>query len=270
MKPCISEACILPSSFADDLAAFGEGGCPTMEVWLTKLETHLQTNSIDATRAMIDDRGLTLPVAAFQGGLLVSEGEQRKAHFDHFRRRLDLCAAFGMRTLILSTDFTGRIEPTNVERAIASLSQAAQWAQAFDIRLAVECSSRSSFCSSLDTTLSFLAACGQPNVGVCLDLFHFYTGPSKFDDLLLLNPNNLFHVQVCDLAGVARELADDRDRIFPGEGDFRLEPIFDVLRRSGYDGVVSLELFNPTLWQVKPGHVIELGIKSLERLLNVE
>ena len=59
-------------------------------------------------------------------------------------------------------------------------------------------------------------------------------------------------MQVCDLAGVPRELASDADRILPGEGDFDLGPIVRQLRAIGYDGWVSLELFNPTLWQVKP------------------
>ncbi|MFO0846156.1 MAG: hypothetical protein U0797_27895 [Gemmataceae bacterium] len=51
---------------------------------------------------------------------------------------------------------------------------------------------------------------------------------------------------------MARELADDRDRILPGEGDFRIELIVAQLRRIGYDGLVSLETLNPNLWQGKP------------------
>ena len=63
------------------------------------------------------------------------------------------------------------------------------------------------------------------------------------------------------------ELASDADRILPGEGDFRLEAIVQQLRAIGYDGWVSLELFNPTLWQLKPAQVAELGLASLGRLL---
>jgi sugar phosphate isomerase/epimerase len=43
----------------------------------------------------------------------------------------------------------------------------------------------------------------------------------------------------------ARELASDADRIFPGEGDFYLDPIIDHLRRIGYGGYLSLELIKP-------------------------
>jgi 4-hydroxyphenylpyruvate dioxygenase len=83
----------------------------------------------------------------------------------------------------------------------------------------------------------------------------------------LLTPANLFHVQLCDVAGVPRELAADADRIFPGEGDFRPEPILARLRAIGYDGWVSLELMNPTLWQAQPASVAELGLRALRRLV---
>ncbi len=62
-------------------------------------------------------------------------------------------------------------------------------------------------------------------------------------------------------------MATDADRILPGEGDFRLRPILEQLRAIGYEGWVSLELFNPTLWQVKTSQMAELGLESLRRLL---
>ena len=72
------------------------------------------------------------------------------------------------------------------------------------------------------------------------------------------------------MAGVPRELMTDADRVFPGEGDFRLEPIVRRLRDIGYDGFVSLELMNPVLWQSKVSQVAELGTAALARLLAAE
>jgi 2-keto-myo-inositol isomerase len=238
-----------------------------MEVWLTKLETHLEKNSVSDTRKLLEDRQMTLAAASYQGGLLLSQGEQRKAHYDHFKRRLDLCQGFGIPTLLVVADFVERVEATALERAVVSLKQAAQWAAGFGVKLALEFRGSATFCASLDTALSLIAACGEPNVGVNLDVFHYYTGPSKFDDLIGLTPGNLAFVQVCDVAGVPRELATDADRVFPGEGDFRLEPIIQHLRRIGYDGYVSLELMNPVLWQAKLSQVAELGFGAVRRLL---
>jgi len=148
-----------------------------------------------------------------------------------------------------------------------SLTQAAQWAAGAKVRLALEFRSKATFCASLDTALALVAQCGEPNVGVNLDVFHYYTGPSKFEDLALLTSANLAFVQVCDVAGVPRELATDADRILPGDGDFRLDPIIQHLRSIGYTGWISLELLNPTLWQVKASQLAELGMSAMQRLL---
>ena len=90
--------------------------------------------------------------------MLLSQGEQRKAHFDHFRRRLDLCQAFGIPTMLLVADFAQRSDATALQRAVVSLAQAAQWAAGFDVRLALEFRGVGRFCTSLDTALGLVAA----------------------------------------------------------------------------------------------------------------
>ncbi|MHB1424386.1 MAG: sugar phosphate isomerase/epimerase family protein [Gemmataceae bacterium] len=278
MKPCISESVTMSSSFAEDVHGYADGGCHAMEVWLTKLENHLEQHSVADTRELLEDRGMILAAASYQGGLLLSQGEQRKAHYDHFKRRLDLCQTFGIATLLVAADpplapsahsgGTGGIESVDLQRAVVSLTQAGQWAEAFGVRLALEFRGSASFCASLDTALALIDQCGQANVGVNLDVFHYYTGPSKFEDLELLSSQNLAFVQLCDLSGVPRELAGDNDRILPGEGDFRLQALVRQLRAIGYNGWVSLELLNPALWRLKPAQVAELGLESLQRLLH--
>ena len=269
MKPCISEATTLPCTFADDVAHFADAGCQAMEVWLPKLETHLETHSTNDTRRLLSDRGMALVAAAYQGGLLLSQGEVRKAHYDHFLKRLELCQALGIPTLLLVADYAQPLDGTALERSVVSLAQAAQWAAGFGVRLGLEFRSRSSFCSSLDTAIALVQQCGEPNVGINLDVFHFYTGPSKFEDFDVLAADRLAHVQICDLAGVPRELAQDSDRVLPGDGDFRLGPILDRLRQIGYPGWVSLELMNPTLWQANPAQVAEIGFTALRKTLGL-
>ncbi|MGE3808349.1 MAG: sugar phosphate isomerase/epimerase family protein [Gemmataceae bacterium] len=268
MKYCISQATTMPGSFADDVRACAEAECPALEVWLTKLEQHLEKHSLDDTRKLLDDQHVALAAAAYQGGLLLSQGEQRKAHFEHYRRRLELCQALGIKTLLVVADFVERVDALALERAVVSLRQAAQWAGGFDVHVALEFRGRSTFCASLDTALSLVLQCNEKNVGVNLDVFHFYTGPSKFEDLALLTKETLAFVQVCDVAGVPRELASDADRVLPGDGDYRLAPIIEHLKRIGYDGHVSLELMNPTLWQINATQVMGMGVAALKRLLD--
>ncbi len=267
MKPCISQATTLPTPFADDIAGHAEGGWRAVEVWLTKLETHLETCSAHDTQRLLSDRGVTPAAAAYQGGLLLSQGEQRRAHVEHFKRRLDLCQALGIPTLVLMADFVERPNAVALQRAVASLAQAGQWAAGFGVTLALEFRGADAFCASLDTAVALVEQCGEPNVGVCLDVFQYYKGPSKPEDLGLLTSKNVAHVQLCDVAGVPRELMTDADRVLPGEGDFLLAPILLRLREIGYTRFVSLELMNPVVWRSKPSQVSELGLASLTRTL---
>ncbi|HEX4608298.1 MAG TPA: TIM barrel protein, partial [Urbifossiella sp.] len=177
MKPCVSQACTLPAAFADDLAAFAANGCPAAEVWLTKLEKHLEGVTADATARFLADQGVTLAAAAYQGGLLLSQGDQRRAHFEHFKNRLDLCQRFGIPTLLLAADFAQRPDATALGRALVSLTEAARWAAGFGVRLGLEFRGGDAFVNNLDTALTLVERCGEPNVGVCLDVFHYYKGP---------------------------------------------------------------------------------------------
>src|SRR5690349_1374507 len=105
MIPCISQATTLTTPFAADIAALASGGCMAVEIWLTKLEKHLETATVDGTRKLLAEREIVPAAAAYQGGLLLSQGEARAVHFEHFRRRLDLCQGLGIPTLILVADF---------------------------------------------------------------------------------------------------------------------------------------------------------------------
>lgn len=257
----------MPLSFAEDMTAYANAGCGAMEVWLTKLENHLKEHSLDDTKKLLHDKQMSLAAAAYQGGLLLSQGEQRKAHFEHFRSRLDLCQQLGIPTLILVADFVDKVDATSLQRTVVSLKQAAQWAAAFDVKLALEFRGSATFCASLDTALGLVQASDEPNVGVCLDVFHYYTGPSKSEDLEHLTPQNLAHVQLCDLAGVPRELATDSNRILPGDGDFQLQPIIEKLQQIGYEGYVSLEVLDPMLWQINATQVAEIGLTALRKVM---
>lgn len=267
MRPCISQATTLSTPFELDIPSYAMAGWSAVELWLTKLETFLGSHPVAEARSLLESHGIRAVAASSQGGLLLSRDAERAAHYDLFRRRLDLLGELEIPTLVVAADFTREVAPEDYGRASESLVEAADLARSAGVRLALEFQKGTQFCSSLDTALALIAQSGAEGVGVCLDFFHYYTGPSKFEDLAYLSPQNLAWVQACDLSGVPRELAGDADRIFPGEGDFQLGPILDHLAAIGYDGFVSLELLNPQLWAIPADRVADLGRQAMERLL---
>lgn len=267
MRPCLSQVCCLGAGFEDDLHGFADAAGDAIELWLTKLDEYLKTHSVNDVRKLAADREQRFVAASFQGGLLVSQGESRRETWSQFERRLDTLGELGVPTLVLVPDFHNPPTELEIERAQMSLQQAGRLAAARNVRLAVEFQSRQPFLNNLETAASFIASVDEPNVGLCLDLFHYYSGPSKFEDFLCLSPANLFHVQVCDVMARPRELMSDSERIIPGDGDFQLGPIIEQLRRIGYEGYVSLELMNPQFWPISPRQVGEIGLTALRMLL---
>jgi sugar phosphate isomerase/epimerase len=261
--PCLSQVCSLGSSFEDDLDGYADGACPAVEIWLTKLEDHLANHRPAEVLSRAVDRGLTLACATYQGGLLLTQGPARHEAWSQFQRRLDLLAQLAVPVLVVTPDFLGPFTQTDLERALVSLRQAGELAAQRRVRLALEFHSRGTFLTNLETAAGFIQSVDHSSVGLCLDTFHFATGPSKTEDLAWVNAGNLFHVQISDVADRPRELATDADRILPGEGDFALQPVIDHLRKIGYSGCVSLELLNPQFWQIPPQSLGEIGMTSL-------
>lgn len=267
MKPCISQATTLSTSFEKDLVAYSRSGFSAIEIWLTKLETFLETHTIAEVQALLDEHRISAVAAASQGGLLLSRGAEREAHWDHFRRRLEILRELKVPTLVVAADFVREMAPEDYGRAGEALAEAGALAIESGVELALEFQKSATFCASLDTTLALIAQSGAQGVGVCLDLFHYYTGPSKFEDLAYLTPDVVGLVQVCDMSGTPRELAQDGDRILPGEGDFQIAPILDFLGEMGYDGYVSLEVLNPHLWQIPADRVADVAYQAMCRVL---
>jgi sugar phosphate isomerase/epimerase len=268
MTPCLSQVCALNSPFDRDLEDFAAAGCTHVEVWLTKLETYLQSHSLKDILYWLDKTRLQLAVASIQGGLLASQGEPRREACELLTRRLDLCRELNIGTIVIACDVPPPLSPQTIERVQVSLVQVAQEAGSRGLRAALEFQATSAFGNNLQTAAALVAEVASPHLGLCLDAFHWHAGPSKTEDLGYLSANNLFHVQLCDLADTPREFAKDSHRILPGEGDIPLVPLIEQLRRINYRGCLSVELMNPQLWQVPAVQLADAGLAALRRLIS--
>ena len=267
MKPALAQVSTLEASLADDVADYAAGKCQAIELWLGKLDQYLEMHSIDELRKLLADHGMTAPVASFQGGLLASQGDFRQQHWEAFEQRLDQCRQLEVGTLVLAADVVGQLTQQDLERVQMSLGQAAALAGKQGVRLALEFQARSTFINNLQTAAALVAETDSPDLGLCLDVFHYYVGPSKPEDLGYLSAENLFHVQLCDLSGVPREFAADADRILPGDGDIPLATLLARLTEIDYRGHVSVELMNPQIWRIPPLQFGEVAMTALRKLL---
>jgi 2-keto-myo-inositol isomerase len=118
--------------------------------------------------------------------------------------------------------------------------------------VSIEFTRASGYISNLRTCLQQIRAAGHSNVKVLFDCYHFWSGPSKFEDMELLQKGDIGHAHFQDTPDMPRELLDNTTRIIPGDGIAPLTKILKKLQSVGYAGPLSVELFLPEFQQADP------------------
>ena len=169
MKPCISQATTLSTPFEADASAYRGGGWTAVELWLTKLETFLESAlGRPRPRALLESsRARRRPRRRRRGACLLSRGASATAHWDHFRRRLALLQELGVPTLIVAADFGApTLEPRGLRAGRRRRwARPPSWPASFGVRLALEFQKSSPICACLETALALIAQCGSRQRG---------------------------------------------------------------------------------------------------------
>ena len=249
--PCINQVTTLGAAFDAECAAYHDAGFRHLELWFPKLKQ--LGLAPQAITARLKDSALA-PVSACAAGNLLWRGapgpaERRGELEDQFA----LAEALGVPRFVIF-DYV-EAAPKRDDHSVAAerLVSLAELAAKHHVRIALEFIARSRLLGSLPTALQVIRQAAQPNVGLCLDTFHLYAGVSKLEDLDDLRPGDVEHVHFHDVPrSVPRELLVDADRIPPGLGVIPLRRVVDVLRRIGYAGALSVELFDPVVQKSDP------------------
>ena len=122
MKACVNQVTTLSTPFEEDVKAYARAGWTALEVWLTKLETYLKGHSVAEVRSLLEGEGVRAVGASSQGGLLLATGAERAAHWDDFRRRLEILQEVGVLTLVIAADFAGEPAGPDYGRAATALT----------------------------------------------------------------------------------------------------------------------------------------------------
>jgi sugar phosphate isomerase/epimerase len=96
-------------------------------------------------------------------------------------------------------------------------------------------------------------------------VYHLFKGGSDFHGLSLVGGAAIHVMHLNDYPGaIPRETIADRDRVYPGDGVAPLADIIGQLRANGFQGVFSLELFNPAYWEQPVEQVLATGLAKMQ------
>lgn len=122
------------------------------------------------------------------------------------------------------------------------------------------------FIHTMDGMLALSRDLG-PNVGLLLDLWHWYTSRGTWDDLARLGNDDVVNVHVNDApAGVPVDEQIDNVRCLPGEtGVLDIARFLKALDAMGYDGPVTAEPFSAQVNALAPRDALRETSEAMHR-----
>jgi len=155
----------------------------------------------------------------------------------------------------------------SMERAAAALAEAARMAARQGVSLLFEplCFKERLFCRKEEA----MALAGSAGVPLVLDTFHFIVSGVSPAEAAALPPQRIGTVHVSDamLETVSGPQPADRDRVLPGEGHLPLQEMMDAIRRTGYEGGISVEVFHPKYARRDPDEVAMDAFRRTDELM---
>ncbi|BBH21362.1 sugar phosphate isomerase [Paenibacillus baekrokdamisoli] len=98
------------------------------------------------------------------------------------------------------------------------------------------------FIWTLEETLDWIDAIGEPNVGLLFDAYHWYTNELTVVDIERLRADQIVHVHINDAIDVPVADVLDNGRVYPGEGVIDLAGFLRALHTIGYKGAITQEI----------------------------
>ena len=235
------------SEFRSMMEGWARAGIRAVEPDLPNVRRFAEQESPAAARRLLDDLGLRA-VSSSNQLFLEEPGELRARRLEDLRWKVELAEVIGADRLVVPSAAQGQYtSPDIYSEVIDNLREAAEIARPHNVTLMVEFTRTSTLINNLRTALMVVRRAGHPNLRVMLDTFHFWSGLSKFEDLEYLEDGELYHLHFEDTPmDPPLELfgGGQQNRAFPGEGIAPLGRIVEVLKRKGYNGPASLELFH--------------------------
>lgn len=247
MRTSIATVC-LSGSLEEKMAACAEAGFDGIEVFEPDLVT--TELSPEEVRARADRLGLTLdlyqPFRDFEGvadDVLADNLRRAKARFGVMNR-------LGIDTMLVCSNVaTATVDSDEV--SASQLRRLGDLAESFGARVAFEALAWGRYVDDYRRAWRIVELADHPAVGVCLDSFHILSRGHDPAAIEQIPGDRIFFAQLADAPTLSMDVLSwsRHHRLFPGEGDFDLPRFVGHLARTGYDGPLSLEVFNDTFRQ---------------------
>lgn len=153
--------------------------------------------------------------------------------------------------------------------AAEQLRLLAERAAAHGIRIAYEALAWGRHVNTYDHAWRIVRRAGHPALGICLDSFHILSRGSDPKGIEEIPGEKIFFLQLADAPLMAMDVLQwsRHYRCFPGQGGLDVTGLLEHVLRTGYDGPLSLEVFNDVFRQ---GDTARTAVDALRSLIALE
>lgn len=257
LAACVAGGFTEMSIFPIDVQTFADGGLPPERLRRLAADEGVRISVLDPYAMWVPD---TTPAPWATASDLAFVG---------FREDdiLRMAAALGVESINLIETFGN---PVDVDAAAERLARFGDRAAEHGWRTQLEFMPFSGI-PDLATAWDIVRRAARPTVGLTFDTWHYFRGRADPELLRRIPGDRIFQVQLADATWALRAptLVDDllHHRLLPGEGEFPLDALVDVLGAIGGLGAAGVELFSDVMDALPAEEVGRRAARATDRVL---
>jgi sugar phosphate isomerase/epimerase len=247
-----------------------KAGYQVIEPWLREIDEYVKNGgSLKDLAKRIRDGGLTVESSIGFAEWIVDDDERRKKGLEQAKRDMDTLQQIGGKRLAAPPIGAQQKDaaPVDLMTAAKRYRELLELGDKMDVVPQVELWGFSTNLKRLGETALVAIESGHPKACVLADVYHLYKGGSDFTGLKLLGGKALQIFHMNDYPNTPRADITDAHRVYPGDGVAPLKPMLRDLRSLGFQGVLSLELFNPEYWKLNALEVAKVGLEKMKAVV---
>jgi len=258
---CLDTATIRPASLRDKIRIAAEAGYDAIEPWDGELRDFEENGgNLEDLGKEITDLGLFVPSVIGLWSSIQPTREEFEANLEATRDRLRMISAIGSQhaQVIPSREEMDAKEMADQFHDLIEIG-----INDYDVIPALVFVSFLPSSRRLGQAAAIAIDSGHPKAKIIPDVFHMYIADSPFNSMRRLQPDMIAIFQYNDApADPPKEEAQDKDRVYPGDGFLPVTDFLKDLLYIGYEDCVSLELYNPTYWEQDHLEVAKTGLEK--------
>ena len=188
----------------------------------------------------------------------------RSRTFDRAERKFDIMQEMGT-DLVLVCSNVSSVAIGGLDRAAADFHELGERAAKRGLRVGYEALAWGRHINDHRDAWEIVRRTDHPNIGLILDSFHTLSRKIDVNSIRSIPKEKIFIVQLADAPLIDMDLLywSRHFRNMPGEGDLPVLEFMKAVAATGYDGYLSLEIFNDQFRGGSPRAIAVDGRRSL-------